>query len=212
MPALSPFSRLLLSALVTACAPDNRHEAPGAALPVVTRKPTAKPYLSQDSLHHYVAASTPIRPNKKARAPFQDFSYDRVIAYAYDGGDGETITALVQHGQLAPTIRQQQRLSQQQVNEVTDLLGAPATYGQAPAFCFLPQVGLVFFRGTQVKAFISVSLPCNRLSASPTIPATQAQQIQIRKGATYPAEGFSQAGRAKLTALLQALGLSAAPK
>ncbi len=197
---------LAISIAGASCAEKNSKKISVADSAERTAKPATIAYLSQDSLKHYVAECPAIKPNAKARVPFRNLAYDKVIAYLYDGVDGESITLIVQQEQLASTILRQQCLSQRQVNEITDLLGAPTTYGEAPAFCFLPHFGFVFFRGTKIKASINISLPCNHLYASPTIPATEARRITISKGATYLAEGFSQAGGAKLTRFIKELG------
>ena len=200
-------SFLLLALLTVACSKNQRTETKSAESPIVASKPSPIKYISPNSLRQYISDCQAIRSNRKARRPFNNLKYDKVIAYNYDGGEESPID-IVQQGRLAPTIKQQRSLSQLQVNKVTALLGAPETYGEAPTFCFIPHFGLVFFKGTTVKASISICLSCNRLSSSINIPATQAHQIKIDEENTYPAEGFSKPGREKLTTLVNELGFS----
>lgn len=208
MHALPSVSCILFALLSAACSTDPRNESTAAVPPVTATKPPPVQYISASALKQYVLDCQPIRANQLANSPFKRLAYDKIIAYDYDGGDEESVIAIVQQGQLAPTVKRQQRLSQQQVDDVTTFLGAPETYGQAPTFCFIPHFGLVFFKGTAITASISVCLSCNRLSSSIAIPATQAQQIKIGKEDAYPAEGFSKPGREKLVSLIDKLGFS----
>jgi len=166
-----------------------------------------KKYIPQQTLLSYVNQSNTIEPNHDAGPPFNKLNYNKVIAYDYDGvgGDGEDIYEIIENNKLIDRINKQQQLSQQQVNDLTNCLGAKSTYGHTYAFCFEPNFGVVFYNGTKIVAGVSIALGCNYLRSSIPIPATWADSISIGKNYKYPAEGFSKKGNKNLLGLAKKL-------
>lgn len=167
-------------------------------------------YLSQQELNSYLTDSTNlVTPNVLAPPPFNDIEYDKVVAYDFDSGDGTgAITILNKQNNLATTIKRQQALNQIQVNELTNLLGSKTTYGDSPSFCFVPRLGIVFYKKNKAVLILDICLECNRLRSSLTIPATKAVQFEHDDETKYPAEGFSETGRDRLSTICSELQFS----
>jgi len=165
-------------------------------------------YLSQDTLTSFLYRCKIINVNKRARPPFSKLKYNKVIAYNYDGVDGEHVFRIVENNKLVTRIKQQRQLNQKQVDDLTNWLGAISTYGGTYAFCFEPHLGIVFYNNNKIIANISIAIGCNFLDSSVPIPATKAKNIEISKGHTYSAKGFSEVGSKKLIALAKELNFS----
>ena len=172
--------------------------------PLIPYRPAIKG-ISQDSLLSYLYESKEVTVNKKARLPFKRLRYNKVIAYEYQGTVGEKVIAIVEESKLASTIKQQKELNQEQVNKLTNLLGANSTYGEGYASCFDPHLGVVFFDGSKIVYHASICLDCNQLRSSIVIPATKAKYIRIGEDFKYPAEGFSKSGSQKIIDLFKEL-------
>jgi hypothetical protein len=175
--------------------------------PRLFRKVTTA-YLSQDTLTSFLYRCKIINANKRARLPFNKFKYDKVIAYDYDGVDGEHVFRIVENNKLVLKIKQQQQLNQKQVDDLTNWLGAISTYGGTYAFCFEPHFGIVFYYNNKIIANISISMGCNFLDSSVPIPATKATSIEISKDYKYPAKGFSKIGSQRFILLAKDLNFS----
>ena len=165
-------------------------------------------YLSQDTLISFLYRCKIINANKQAHRPFKKLKYNKVIAYDYDGVDGEHAFRIVENNKLVARIKRQQQLNQKQVDDLTNWLGAISTYGGTYAFCFEPHLGIVFYYNNKITANISIAIGCNFLDSSVPIPATNAKSIEISKGHTYPAKGFSEVGSKKLITLAKELNFS----
>lgn len=149
-----------------------------------------------------------ISVSKKANTPFNKLDYNKVIAYDYEGGKGEGVINIITNGKLAPTVKQQKELTQEQIDGLTNYLGANTTYGGNKAFCFDPHLGIVFYKDSKVVAHISICLECNYLASSIKIPATEVKKFKMGDDFEYPAEGFSKLGRQKINALCKQLNFS----
>ena len=194
---------LLLLALTLIRCSNNKERSEVAADASI--KTASVPYISQHSLTSFLHLCKTIIPNKGAKKPFNKLRYDKVIAYDYDGANGEHIFEIVESGKLVSRIKKQVQLSQIQVDDLTNLLGAPSTYGRGYAFCYEPHFGIVFYLDNKITAHISIAIGCNRLRSSIPILATSKNFIRIGKGYKYPAEGFSEMGSQKLVSLCKDL-------
>ena len=157
--------------------------------------------ISPDSLASFLLKANEVNVNKKGSRPFSKLDYNRVIAYDYECGM-ETRVNIVEDGRLNPAIKQQVALTQRQVDELTNYLGARSTYGESPADCFNPHLGIVFYRDTSVVAFVSICLDCHHLESSIEIP------VLSHNKSNYLSSGFSDLGKQKLTALCAQLNFS----
>jgi hypothetical protein len=164
--------------------------------------------LKEDSRTSFVNRTKEISTSKKANKPFNKLDYNKVIAYDYEGGKGEGGINIITDGKLAPTVKQQKELTQEQVDDLTNYLGANSTYGGNKAACFDPHLGIVFYKDRKIVAHISICLECNYLSSSIKIPATAVKKFKIGDDFEYPAEGFSKLGRQKINSLCKQLNFS----
>lgn len=164
--------------------------------------------IKEDSTTLFLSQTKKISISKKANRPFNKLDYNKVIAYDYEGGKGEGVIDIITDGKLAPTVKQQKELTQEQIDGLTNYLGANSTYGGNKAFCFDPHLGIVFYKDSKVVAHISICLECNYLSSSIKIPATEVKKIKIGDDYEYPAEGFSKLGRQKINSLCKQLNFS----
>ena len=164
-------------------------------------------YLTENYMDLFIIQSKEIKINRKANKPFNKLDYNKVIAYNYDS-KGEGIIYIITDCKLAPTVKQQKELTQEQVDSLTNYLGQSSTYGGNRAFCFLPHLGIVFYKDRKIVEHISICLECNYLRSLTTIPATEAKKFKMDDGFEYPAEGFSKIGRQKINSLCMQLGFS----
>jgi hypothetical protein len=165
-------------------------------------------YLPLDTLASFLYKCKIIKANKRAGSPFNKLKYNKVIAYNYDGVDGEDVFKIVDDNKLVARVKQQRQLNQKQVDDLTQWLGAISTYGDTYAFCFEPRLGIVFYNNDKITAHISISINCNFLESSVPIPATTAKSIEISNDYKYPAKGFSKMGSQRLISLAKDLNLS----
>ena len=164
--------------------------------------------INEDSSNLFLSQTKEISASKKANRPFNKLVYNKVIAYDYEGGKGEGVIEIITDGKIAPTVKKQKELTQEQVDGLTNYLGANSTYGGTKAFCFDPHLGIVFYKDSKVVAHVSICLECNYLSSSIKIPATEVNKIKIGDDYEYPAEGFSKSGRQKINSLCKQLTFS----
>lgn len=117
--------------------------------------------------------------------PFLSLNYDKVTAYDYETKYGNNI--IDDSGKISQGIVKQIDLSKQQIENVTKLLTDKSTYGGEVAKCFIPRLGIVFYKENKAVAHISICLECNSLHSSIPIPAEE--------------DGFSKKGREKINSL-----------
>jgi len=63
-------------------------------------------YLSPDTLTSFLYRCKIINANKRARPPFNKVKYNKVVAYDYDGADGEHVFRIVENNKLVFKIKQ----------------------------------------------------------------------------------------------------------
>lgn len=149
-------------------------------------------YISSDSLISFINKAHSIEVNKQAGRPFNELRYNKVIAYDYNGENGESHLNIVENNKLVLQIKKQKELNQRQVDLITNLLSANSTYGNTYAFCFVPHLGIVFYFNHKIVMSVSVSIGCNFLESSLPIPATNVHKISISSNYKYSAKGFSK--------------------
>lgn len=174
----------------------------------LTSKPETIVIIREDRAELFPKKAKEINVNKKANRPFNKLDYNKVIAYDYEGGKGKGVVNIISNDKLAPTVRQQKELTQEQIDYVTNFLGDNSTYGSGIASCFDPHLGLVFYKDSKIVAHISICLECNHLSSSVKIPAEEVRKIKIGDDYEYPAKGFSKSGRRKINFLCRQLNFS----
>ncbi len=164
--------------------------------------------IKQNSTLLFISQAKKIDISKRANSPFNKLDYNKVIAYDYDGGKGEGVIDIISNGKLAQTVKQQKELTQEQIDDLTNYLGANSTYGGNKAFCFEPHLGIVFYKDSKVVAHLSICLECNYMNSSIKIPAIEVKKVKIGDNDEYPSIGFSKLGRQKINALCKQLNFS----
>jgi len=99
---------------------------------------------------------------------FADISYDKVVAYSYNGEGG--IEIIDEDKKLADEIGKKAQLDQARIIKLTNFLCTPSTYGGDEAACFDPHLGIVFYKANHPTAWVSICLDCNTLVSSVKIP------------------------------------------
>lgn len=138
-------------------------------------------------------------------SPFDTLSYDKVVAYDYDGQGGRSI---VMDNQLMyrKKIFMEKELNENQIKKLHRIVNNKKTYGGTKAGCFDPHLGIVYYNQKKIVGHISICLSCNFLSSSMKIPAIQSHKV---KGSyDFYREGFSKNGRIKISELCKELEFS----
>ena len=95
-------------------------------------------------------------------------------------------------------------LKPKQAERLLSLINSRSTYGAGLAKCFIPHHGFVFYDASgKMTAQISICFMCDRLEASPDVPAM---------GSDVQTMVFSKRGKAQLIQLCHDLGLPGCPK
>jgi hypothetical protein len=94
---------------------------------------------------------------------FSQLDFDKAVAYDFNGEEEEIINA---QGKLASSIKKQIQLTKPQVVSITNILCDKASYGGPLMMCFIPRLGIVFYKGDVPKAHVSICLECNYAHSS----------------------------------------------
>ncbi len=151
-------------------------------------------YLKEKDLINYIETAPIIKLNKKNGVPFDTLSYNKVIAYDFDGME-ELYPAVIKNGHFIPVILKQQYLTQEQTDKILDILTKKSAYGGEFAACFMPQFGIVFFNDNEVVNQINVAIGCNYLISDIEIPAQNQLKVDKGKESEYSMFGFSKSGK-----------------
>jgi hypothetical protein len=127
--------------------------------------------------------------NSKSTNVLSALNYDKVVAYNYDGEDGNEI--IDDSGYLSKTVTRQAVLTKNQITNINEFLCDKSTYGGNVAACFEPHLGIVYYKKNKVVCYISICLGCNLLVSSIKIPEASS--------------GFSDVGASKIISLCQEL-------
>lgn len=127
------------------------------------------------------------------RNPFDSITFDKVIAYEFQGVGGKPIEHCLLHEQHK--ISKSIELSEYQLNNFLVVLCSNSSYGNTTAACFDPHFGMVYYKNEKIVASINICLDCNYLTSSIEIPATKNQMIKVDEAYSYPARGFSKSAR-----------------
>lgn len=144
---------------------------------------------------------------ENANRYFPDFSFDEMIAYDYDGEMESFGIEIIQNNKLTP-YKKKAVLTPKQIKNLIADLNAETTYGGTKAVCFNPHLGIVFYDKKKVVGYISICFECNYLVSSKLIPVTEKKIIAIYDDLVVFADGFSELGVEKLSALCRELDFS----
>ncbi len=143
--------------------------------------------------------------NKKAKAVvFPNAEFSKVVAYDYDPQKGENIYDFKKK-ELYHTIKKEQELSEEQINNLLAVLNDQNTYGGDVTRCFHPRLGVIFYDAQgKAKAQVSICFECNQHQASPSILAQQ----EAKAASAMSLHGYSNEGRQKLIDFCKSLNFS----
>lgn len=141
--------------------------------------------------------------------PFLLLDFNKVIAYDFDcwvrDDQGSHYEELFnKSGKLTTYVKNKSEIDK---TNIITILGDTSTYGSIKANCFEPHLGIVFYKDSKVKGWVSICLDCNYLSSSFDISTLYKSKID-ENGEEFLANGFSEKGFEKLSALCQSLGFS----
>lgn len=165
--------------------------------------------IKEEKIVEYIVNTKGIQLQNKFTKPFDDFQFDKVIAYDYDGDEEKYPSVINREGKFIAIIEKQKALNKDQIKVlIDDILTDNNTYGGNTAACFQPHLSFVFFNRDKYVFVIDICLSCNFLHSSKLIPATEFHKFKFEDGTEYPAIGFSKKGKEKIIQLAKELGLS----
>lgn len=142
--------------------------------------------------------------NKIEGVVFPNTEYSKVVAYDYEGLQGDNIYDF-KNQKLYHSIKNEQELSKEQINNLLDVLNDTKTYGGDVTRCFKPRLGVVFYDAAgKAKAEISICFECNQHQSTPSILA----QGQAKAASAMSLHGYSNEGRQKLVDFCKSLNFT----
>lgn len=151
-----------------------------------------KKYISHDSINRFIARIKDTVSVPKSGKPFNSLKFNRVVAFEFFGGH-EQYFVIKNRNQYVEKIKE---LTQNQVNELSQLFSNKKSYGNVTAACFDPHLCICFFNNTTCVMEISICMSCNYLRSTVNIPAVNNNK-RI---------GFSISTQKKLKTLCNSLG------
>jgi hypothetical protein len=204
-------SILLASIILSACS--NKAENPNSNenQKMITNHEQATeedfPYLKYTSILQFIEETSSINLINPLSEPFNSITFDKVIAYDFEGRN-ETIPSVIDsQGQFVKVITQQEALNIEQVERIVNLISNKKTYGNTTAACFDPGWAIVFFEENKIQFVVDICMDCNYLLATQEIPASQYHSVKIEEGAYAPLFGFSKKARKSIRSLAKELGM-----
>lgn len=165
-----------------------------------------KNYLSQKQLSDYADNATAIKKTTSKAIPFRNLTYNKVIAYDYEGNEEPFGSIATKEGRFVPVVLRQKSLNQKQAEQIITILTDKNTYGEGTAACFNPHLGLIFYNYKEIVFKADICLGCNYLIPSKDIPAMNHKKITFDDGGFYYAVGFTASGKRKIKELCKELG------
>lgn len=162
--------------------------------------------LKREILKSYINNVKEILPDKRKESAFNQLDYNKIIAYDFEGMEEPYPSVIDDSGEFVPVITSQRCLSQEQADKLLYTLSQNSTYGGATAACFLPHLGLVFYKNNQRVGVINVCLDCNYLISDISIPAMLSHKANQGTPQEYCLYGFSESGKQGIINLCKELG------
>jgi hypothetical protein len=163
-------------------------------------------FLSLKELNDYAAKAKLIETNAGIGKPFGKLSYNKVIAYDFEGS-GEPYPSIIDNkGRFVPVVVKQKALTKHQIDKLLSTLVQKSSYGETTASCFEPHFAVVFFKDDKVVNQIDVCLNCNRLHSTIEIPSQSHKKVNKGTENEYALEGLTDVGRKAIVDLSTELG------
>ncbi len=107
--------------------------------------------------------------------PFLKIQADSVVLYDFESQNkivGDIVDA---DGNLSKNIitRRFFVLTREQIKEAIDIFTNPNSYGGTEGSCFMPHMGIVFYKSNAVIAHLTICLECNSIHSSVKIKKTK---------------------------------------
>lgn len=91
-------------------------------------------------------------------------AYDRIVAYEYEGGMSGHQYLIIENNKLAGNITKQVELDSNHIKSLSSTLGDPTTFDDDNVyFCFIPRLGIVFYKGKKVIDHYSICVECSKI-------------------------------------------------
>ena len=139
--------------------------------------------------------------HSQTKNPFISLKYDRVVVYDYNREDMER--SIVEGGKLTTSIQKQAQLGPNEISGLNTKVWEKRSYGGGVAACFIPHLGIVYYRQNKIVAHISICMDCNRLVSSIDIPAQRQGKQGSGKDVYYLGDGMSKSFRTFLNGLIK---------
>lgn len=216
---------LLISGMV-ACSSPTQEPAPTIDQPVIENHPSTT--VETPSTVVDDASEVPVLTPKKPRSPYQELKqhrrpfgkdeivnqfpgadFDYAVVYALDPDRRNGATSVFK-GRTGPS----KRLSKTEVAPLNAIINTPETYGDGPAGCFDPRIGLVYYdKDSLPVAHVSICFECSQFKAYPKLKSQEQHEDYLHglseKGAVqlkycfaewgFPNTGFNPMSDGKLT-------------
>lgn len=122
---------------------------------------------------------------------FPGVDYSRVVAYHYDGSNGQK-NNIIENGKLHPNVIKEQELSEGKIQSLLEIVNDRNTYQGTYTRCFKPHLGIVFYdQNNTPKAHMSICFECNVHVSTP-------EDKMWHELAQEGQHGYSFEGRRKL--------------
>ncbi len=185
---------LVLGAITFSCLNGAKDPKPTIESPQLTTEENenhnnSSQYIEESELIKFLRDCPTNNIQQSYPSPFDTISFDKVIAYDFDGSSEmhQTVFDTKKNG-FSPFVTKQVTLNSRAIEELTTLVTDKSTYGEEISACFEPHLGFVFFEGLKAKVVINVCLDCNYLTS--TIPLSFQDDNIVDE---YP-NGFSNKG------------------
>jgi hypothetical protein len=141
--------------------------------------------------------------NAQKSNPFAKIKFDSLVIYSYEGKKDTDLLIVDKNNKLTKLIKKSAKLGYKESVVLTQKLGSATSYGEGTSACFIPHLGIVYYKSGSVVRHVSVCLDCNRLRADVAIPAQDQKKYNKSAKEYYVADGLSKSFRHLLGVLLR---------
>jgi hypothetical protein len=124
--------------------------------------------------------------------PYLKLHYDKVIMYDFVGIKGLSLLIVDDKGQLSKSVKKQVQLEKGTISKLNVKLGDRKSFGEQPAACFDPHLGIVYYLAGKIVGHITICLSCHRLVSSINLPSQRQGRVGKGKDSDYIRDGISE--------------------
>ncbi len=147
--------------------------------------------------------------------PFDKMVYDSVVIYDFDwrGESEEYFSIIDEKNELARTVKKSKILTEKESKNLSVVLGLKSSYGEGSSACFLPHLGIVYYKNGNAAAHVTICMGCNILESSIEIPNQKQGKQESEEGDIYYTQmGMSKSLKKHLDKLLKKYSFSHRPQ